>query len=167
MKPVKVWQVKPLVLEGSRGFILCWFIMFWWITIHRKMIEWERYQDIQVRWFFLHCILRANHIDNKWMGIHIQKWQFISSYAILAKENWLSVRSIRTIIKKLKTTNELTSISTSKYTMFTVVKYWQYQAIQNKNDKQNDKQNDKPATSDRQQTTMNNNNNKYNKSIRE
>lgn len=77
---------------------------------------------------FLHLLLTVNHEDKKWQGTLIKRGSKITSYANLAEETGLSVRSIRTAINKLKSTSEVTSQSTNRFTVVTVQKYEEYQA---------------------------------------
>lgn len=113
-----------------------------YIKLDRKILEWEWYGDINTSRLFIHMLLKANWKDGKFQGQAVPRGSFISSLQILASETDLSVRQVRTAINKLKTTNELTSKSSSKYTLFTIKNYCHYQA--------NDTQNDKPVTSERQ-----------------
>lgn len=112
------------------------------IKLHRKLLAWEWYSDINVRVLFLHCLLRANHKPERFLGTLIGKGQFATSLDHLAKECNLTVRQTRTALSKLKTTGELTSKTTSRYTVITINNWDKWQA--------NDTQNDKQATSERQ-----------------
>ena len=76
------------------------------IKIHRKLLKWEWYSDINVRVLFFHCLLRANHKPERWQGIEINAGQFITSYGHLAKECGLTVQQVRTALDKLKITNK-------------------------------------------------------------
>ena len=114
-----------------------------WIKLHRKMINWEWYNDINVKVVFLHLLLTANHEDKKWQGIEIKRGQKITSLSHLAEETKLSVKQIRNVLNKLKSTGEITSKRTNKYTIITIVKYNDYQLKEEKEDKQNDTQQDK------------------------
>lgn len=116
------------------------------IKIFRKMLDWEWYNDNNTKILFLHCLLRANWKEQKFQGIIIPRGSFITSLNHLAKETGLTIRQVRVSLEKLKMTNELTSIVTSKWQMINIVKYNDYQDYDFKNDKQNDKQNDKPMT---------------------
>ena len=90
--------------------------MEWYIQLHRKLIEWEWYDEPKVFKVFIHCLLRANHKPANWRWINIDRWEFITSLEKLAQETKLSVQNIRTVIKKLKSTWELTSKWQASYT---------------------------------------------------
>jgi hypothetical protein len=98
-----------------------------WIKIHRKLTSWEWYNDVNTTRVFLHLLLVANHKDNKWRGIEIKRGQRLTSISALATETNLSIKNIRTSIKRLKSTNEVASHSTAQHTVFTMVNYDLYQ----------------------------------------
>lgn len=130
------------------------------IVIHRKITDWEWYTDASTFKVFMHLLLTANFSDQKFKGMTIKRGQRVASYESLAKETGLSVRNVRTAIKHLKSTNEVTSYSTPQYTVFSIVKYNDYQDKRQANRQTTDK----PLTNDRQTTdidiTMINNGNK-------
>lgn len=97
------------------------------IKIHRKLLKWEWYSDINVRVLFFHCLLRANHKSERWQGIEINAGQFVTSYEHLAKECGLTVQQLRTALNKLKITNEITNKTTSRYSIITVNNWKRYQ----------------------------------------
>ena len=135
------------------------------IKLHRKLIEWEWFSDINTTHLFLYCLLRANYEDKKWRGIDIRRGSFITSLDRLSKDTGLTVRQVRTALDKLKSTGELTSKTTSQYSIISIKNYNLYQ--------DNDKQIDNPMTSERQTndkrmtTDKNIKNNKNNKNIKE
>jgi len=98
-----------------------------WIKIHRQLLDWEWYNDVNTTRVFLHLLLVANHKDNKWRGIEIKRGQRLTSISALADETHLSIKNIRTSIKRLKSTNEVASHSTAQHTVFTMVNYDLYQ----------------------------------------
>lgn len=129
------------------------------ITLHRKLLSWQWYQDVNTKTLFIHCLLRANHTKAKWQLIDIDRGQFITSLKSLSVETGLSERQVRTALSKLIKTNELTNKSTNKYRIITVLKYNNYQTV----DKQDVKQKTiKRQTDDKPPTTDNNDNNKNN-----
>ena len=99
-------------------------------------MEWEWYENINTCRLFIHMFLKANWKDGKFQGTTVPRGSFVSSTKKLSEETKLTEREIRTAISNLKKTGEVTSKSTNKYTVFTVVNYDLYQT----NDIQNDTQ---------------------------
>jgi hypothetical protein len=106
---------------------------YWFIKMHRKMLDWEWYNDINTKVLFLHLLLKANWEDKQWKWITIEKWEVLSSLEHLSKETWLTTQNIRTSITRLKSTGELTNKSTSQYTLFKLNNYDTYQGNQQAN----------------------------------
>ena len=121
-----------------------------YIKLFRKLKNWEWYQDQNTKSLFIHCLLSANKYPDKWRGKSIKNGTFITSYQKLADELGLSVRNIRTAIKHLKSTNELTVKTTNKYTVIKVENWPLYQDHNGKSDKQTDTQDDNQLTNKRQ-----------------
>lgn len=131
-----------------------------YIALHRKLLEWEWYDDIFVCRVFIHCLLKANHKDKMWRGILVRRGQFVSSTGKLADQTGLSVQNIKTVVKKLKSTNELTSEGSSQHTVYTVINYDYYQSPnQRTNQQSTGEANNEQPTANHQLTTNNNDNN--------
>ena len=97
------------------------------ITLHRKLIEWEWYTDTNTKVLFLHLLLTVNWEDKKWRGIEIKRGSIITSISHLSKQTNLSYQNVRTALNNLTLTNEVNRQSTNKYTLLTVVNYEKYQ----------------------------------------
>lgn len=144
-----------------------------WIKLHRKFLQWEWFDKPEMVQMFIFLLLDANHADKEWRGIDIKRGQLVTSLANISAKTNLSIRTIRTCIKRLKSTNEIAVRATNKYSIITICNYDDYQDKENESDKQNDKQTDNQTTSKRQtndkQTTTNKNekNNKNEKKIKE
>lgn len=108
-----------------------------WVKILRKFVNWEWYDDINTKTVFLHLLLTANYADKNWKGIEIKRGQKITSIKNLAKETNLSIQEVRTSLKRLKSTREITIETTNKYTLITIEKYNNYQDDGFKINKQN------------------------------
>lgn len=134
------------------------------ITVDRKILKWEWYQDVKVFHLFLYFLLRANWEDGRWKGIDVKRGQLITGRLQLSKDTGLSEREIRTCLEKLKTTSEIAIKTTSKYSIITVCKYDVYQNKYDKTDQHIDQQSDQRKTNERptrdQQATTNNTLNK-------
>ena len=128
-----------------------------WIKLHRKITDWEGWDDHNTTRLFIYLITKANHRDKSWRGIEIKRGQFISSLDKLVKETGISSQRIRTALKRLKATNEITSESTSQYTKYIVNNYDLYQYDQQENNTPDNKQlTHNQQTNNIQSTTTNN-----------
>lgn len=140
------------------------------IKLHRKLVAWGWYQDYVVKDVFLHLLLTANFKDSQWMGVTLKKGQLVTSYKHLSEDLAFSVRQVRTAIDKLKSTGEITTEATNRFTIITVVNWEEYQLFDEKmtseatSNQTNERQtSDKQATNKRQQRK----NDKKNKECKE
>ena len=112
------------------------------VKLDRGILDWEWYEDTYTARLFFHCILKANWKAGNWKGQPYERGQFITSLPSLAKELGCSERNVRTALKHLISTGEVTSKATNKYRIITVCNYDKYQS--------NDRQNDRQVTGNRQ-----------------
>ena len=99
-----------------------------WVKIHRSITEWGWYKDPNTIRLFFHLIIKANILDNVYMGETIKRGQRITSIAHLAEELKLSQKQIRVSISKLKRANVLASERANNATCLTIIKYDIYQS---------------------------------------
>lgn len=138
-----------------------------WVLLHRRFLDWEWWNKAEMVQVFLYLLLSANHADQKWRGVRVKRGQLVTSVAKIASDTGLSVQTVRTCIKRLKSTGEITSKSTSAYTIITICNYSKYQDDAPDANKQNNKPSNKRLTSKQQTankrlTTNNNDNNDNN-----
>lgn len=100
-----------------------------YIKLYRSLLNWEWYDDINTKTVFLHLLLTVSIAESQWHGITVPRGSRVSSYAVLASETKLSVDKVRTAIKHLETTGEITRCKHPKYTVFTVNNYDKFQSI--------------------------------------
>lgn len=136
-----------------------------WIKLHRSLLDWEWYDDMNVRVVFIHCLLKANCKDIKYKGKDILRGSFATGVETLSKETGLTVAQIRVTLNKLKMTNEIAIKTSAEGSIILITNYDLYQS--------NDKPNDRPIASEmtnEQQTNdkpiATNKNNKNNKKLR-
>lgn len=103
------------------------------IKVNRKILKWEWWPDINTFRLFMYMLLEAWWKDGNYKGKIIPRGSFPSSIAELSKETKLTENEVRTAIKHLKSTGEITSKSHSKYTVFTVKNYDLYQSDNEQN----------------------------------
>lgn len=72
------------------------------ITLHRRILDWQWYEDANVMRVFLHLLLTANHKDKKWKETTIKRGQLATSYDSISMKLGLTARQVRTSVGKLK-----------------------------------------------------------------
>jgi hypothetical protein len=130
-----------------------------WIKIHRKFLDWEWFNKSEAVHLFIYLLLKANHKDASWQGMEVKRGEFISSLGKIASDTGISLQTLRTLLKKLESTNEIEVKSTNKFTTVTICKYDSYQDETEDTNKQltNNQQ-----TTNKQLTTNKNDKNKKN-----
>lgn len=124
-----------------------------WIKLHRSLLSWGWWDDIAVTRLWLYILLTANHRQETWHGVTIQAGQLVTGRKQLAANTGLSEQQIRTALKKLESTHEITTKSTNKFTVITVVKWADYQVF---NNGANQQSTNKQPTNNQQSTTNKN-----------
>ena len=133
-----------------------------WIKIHRQILNWEWYKDINVKILFIHLLLTANHQEKNWKGQLVKRGQKLTSLQHLANETGLTLQQTRTALIKLKSTGEITYTTTNKYTLVTIAKYNDYQFTdENITSKITNNQTNEQQTNNKQITTNKNDKNIY------
>ena len=107
-----------------------------WIKVHRSILNWEWYDDSNTVRVFLHLLLNAAHKPTRFRGETLKPGQLVTSRAKIAKATRLSDRAVRTALTRLKTTNEVTSQTTNRNTIITIINWHRYQLIDQPNDQQ-------------------------------
>ena len=124
-----------------------------WIKLHRSLQKWEWWNNDKMLRVFLTILLNANHEDGRWQGHEVKRGQWITGRKKLSDLTGFSQQQIRTILKRLEITQELTIKSTNRFSIITVIKWDSYQLEEKKSTSQ--LTNDQPATN--QQLTTNKN----------
>jgi hypothetical protein len=120
------------------------------VKVFRSFTEWEWYDQSETVHLFLHLLLKANHKPNKWRGYQIDRGQLITSIDHLSKQLGLSVQTVRTVLKRLELTGEITRQSTNRNTMITICNYDDYQSNSDDANKPDNNPDDIDLTNDQQ-----------------
>ncbi len=123
-----------------------------YIALHRKFMDWEWYTDTNTKVVFIHLILIANHNDHNWRGITVKRGQTVATVNRIASEVGLTVQNVRTAIRHLEKTGELTKEVTNGLTVLNVVNYAKYQDTDSVANTQANNSTNKPLTNDQQTT---------------
>jgi len=130
------------------------------ILLYRQITEWEWYQNPNTFRVFLHVLLKANFTDGRFEGREVKRGQLITSLPKLSVQTKLTIQQVRTALKHLVSTGEITDEGNSQYRIITVVKYDDYQKDNRQNNSQStdDQQTDNRRITDDQQQYKKNNN---------
>ena len=101
--------------------------MIGWVKLHRKLLNWEWYSDIPCRVLFLHLLIKVNYEDSKYQGVDIKAGSCAAGYPSLAEQTGLTIQQIRTAMKKLISTNEITVNKQPKFSVITLNKWVEHQ----------------------------------------
>ena len=123
-----------------------------WLKLHRDTLDWGWYLDIPTKVLWIHILLRANYVEKEWLGESIPVGSFVTSTDKLSNETGLTTQQVRTALKKLKLTNEITIKTTNKFSIISVNKWDEYQADNEQDNKQ--VTNDQPTANKRLTTSI-------------
>lgn len=122
-----------------------------YVKLHRKLFDWEWWDDINTFRLFVTILLMANWKPKKWRGRVIPRGSCWTSVPELSIKSGLSYQQTRTALDKLISTGEITDKVTSRGRLITVANYDVYQSdTENVTDKITDKNADNQQTSNRQ-----------------
>ncbi len=140
-------------MEQDNGFV----------KIYRSITKWEWYQDGPTFKVFFHLLLVANHKQRNHRGTPIKRGQHVTSYKKLANECGLSIQQVRTALKNLRLTGEITHESTRKGSVITIVNYSTYQTNNtppNRKTTKNQQTSNKASTTNKNEKNVKNEKNK-------
>lgn len=100
-----------------------------WICLHRKIREWAWYSDRNTCAIFLELLLTANYHLSNFRGIEIPIGGVVTGRESLAYTLGISEQNVRTALNHLKSTNEITIKTYSKFSVITIVNWEMYQLI--------------------------------------
>lgn len=132
-----------------------------YIKLSTEICKWEWFTDGNMLKLWIYLLTNAQQFkETRYQGLVIQRGQVIIGRKKLAKELKMSEQQIRSCINRLKSTNEITTKSTNKYTLITIVKYDKYQTNltdinQQNNQVLNQRATNKQPTNNQQITTSN------------
>ncbi|MEQ9888866.1 DNA replication protein [Pectobacterium zantedeschiae] len=107
--------------NGGKGFAL----------LHRKIMDTPFYKDPEASHLWVHLLLRANYeptvVQTENGDVLCQRGQFISGRNSLAYETGIESNRVQYLLRKYQKLGMLSTQSNKKFTVFTVIKYDEYQ----------------------------------------
>ena len=137
-----------------------------YIKLDRKMLGWGWFNKSEMVQVWVYLLLNAQYQDNYDNGVFLKRGDVLFGRKRASRDLGLSEQTIRTCINRLKSTNEITTKSTNKYTIITILKYDDYQGGKNKStNKTTNKITNNQPTINQQLTTIKNIRKKESKNI--
>lgn len=107
--------------NGGKGFAL----------LHRKIMDTPFYKDPEASHLWIHLLLRANYeptvVQTENGDVLCQRGQFISGRNSLAFETGIGSNRVQYLLRKYQKLGMISTQSNKKFTVFTVIKYDEYQ----------------------------------------
>lgn len=107
-----------------------------YIKLYRKMMKWGWYTDTNAKCVFLHLLFLAQYETCFFRGIKLEIGQAVTSIREISVQTGISMQSVRTAIKHLKSTQEITQCTHGKFSVFTIQNYAEYQGDNTASNKQ-------------------------------
>lgn len=110
------------------------------VKLDRKMLSWGWKNDYKMVALWIEILLQANIGNREHKGEIFERGTFPTSLKQLSENTGLSIQNVRTCLNRLKSTHEITIISTNKGMKIIVEKWDEYQGGKTTPNKQNNKQ---------------------------
>ena len=114
-----------------------------WIKIHSKMTEWRWYRDGYTTRIFLHLLLTANYKDKPFLNTTVKRGQVLTSIRHLSEDLDIPEKTVRRKLENLKSTGEVVTESTNRWTIITICNYESYQSPRKTDDQTDDQTDDR------------------------
>ena len=99
-----------------------------WIKLHRKMLEWQWYGDVNTTCVFLHLLLLAAPGEEMEADVPLLPGDVLTSIRDVAEALHITFRGALTAINRLKRTGEIVLVSSSKRgAVYRIVNWQEYQ----------------------------------------
>lgn len=103
------------------------FIRVGYVKIFRSFLDWEWFQKPEMVQLWLYLLLKANHREREWQGRTIRHGQLFAGRQKIQAETGLSEQTVRTCLRRLRETGEITTEPTRQGTLITIVKWDKFQ----------------------------------------
>ena len=107
-----------------------------YIKLDRKISEWEWFNDGNMLKVWIYLLTHAQFKDSRFQGHEVKRGEVITGRKILAQRLNMSEKQVRTCLEKLKKTEEVAIKTTNKYSVITILKWAEYQCVDDDNGQQ-------------------------------
>jgi hypothetical protein len=97
------------------------------IKLFRSLEDWEWYKDQNTKDLFIHLLIKASWKESRYRGHEVPKGSVVTGIHSLAESLGISEQSIRTSLKHLKSTGEITIKSTNRFSIISIANWEKFQ----------------------------------------
>lgn len=98
-----------------------------WIKLHRRIEEWKWVNDLPTLRLWLYILDHARHEDGNWNGVPLKAGQMVVGRKSFFRETGITEQTFRTSLRRLKDDGTITTKTTNKHTIVTIVNWGFYQ----------------------------------------
>lgn len=106
------------------------------IALYLKLREWEWYKNTNTKAVFIELLLTVNYKYGRFEGYKIPKGSVVTSLSKIAQATGLLQSEVRTALKYLISTNEISNTTISKFSIISIKKWNEYQEVSKQFSKQ-------------------------------
>lgn len=107
-----------------------------------KLDSWCWRCNMNKNYLMMYLLVRANFKDEPFETITVKRGQLVFSYDKLSMETGMPLQTLRTTLRDLEKTNQITTKSTRKWSLLTICEYEDWQESGDKANTQSDTQSD-------------------------
>ena len=101
-----------------------------YVRLYRELTSWQWYKNPNVLRVYIHLLLNASFKDFEFEGKFFKAGEMITSRKRLSEELGISEWQVLTALDKLKSTGEITTNTTNKFTVITLKNWHKTQSEQ-------------------------------------
>lgn len=105
-----------------------------WIKLPRSFTSWRWYHESKMVHLFLYLLLQANVKKKDYLSLTIYPGQVVTSLVQIAQDTGLSIRNVRTCLKKLSSTKDIKVKSSNKGTIVSICNFERFLQLSNEDD---------------------------------
>ena len=99
-----------------------------WIKLHRKLTDWEWYNDLPTFKLFMHLLLTVNYQPTRFKGDELEAGTLNTTLDVLAEGSGLTKKQVRRALANLESTGEITQSKAHNKMLVKVLNFSIYQS---------------------------------------
>ena len=90
------------------------------VKLYRRLRQWGWYKEPYTKVVYIHLLLLAQYGEAEFRGVTLRPGQAVATLQEIASDNGISVQNVRTAVKRLKATGEITVKRFPRFNIYTL-----------------------------------------------